>query len=212
MRKLLLACGILSSLWYVAINVLVPLRWPGYSAADQTVSELSAIGAPTRPLWVVLAMPYVLLFAAFGWGVLQSAGASRPLRAAGWLILFYCVFNAYWPPMHPREVLGAGGATLTDTLHLVWAGVTTMLFMLIMACAAAARPGRFRRFTLTSMVLLVAFGGLTSLAAPGIARNLATPWSGVWERIDIGIFLLWIAAFALMLMRTGPRKLGEKQT
>jgi hypothetical protein len=49
-RQLLLACGLLSSLLYVAMNVVVPMQWQGYSSAAQTVSELSAIGAPTRPL------------------------------------------------------------------------------------------------------------------------------------------------------------------
>jgi hypothetical protein len=42
LRKTLLACGVLSSLLYVAMNVFVPMQWPGYSSAAQTVSELSA--------------------------------------------------------------------------------------------------------------------------------------------------------------------------
>lgn len=43
--KVLLVCGILSSLLYVAMNVFVPMLFEGYSLASQTVSELSAIGA-----------------------------------------------------------------------------------------------------------------------------------------------------------------------
>ena len=53
LRKLFLACGVLSSLLYVAMNVFVPIQWDGYSTASQTVSELSAIGAPMRVLWLV---------------------------------------------------------------------------------------------------------------------------------------------------------------
>ena len=41
----LLLCGILSSLLYVAMNVLIPMQFEGYSVVSQTVSELSAIGA-----------------------------------------------------------------------------------------------------------------------------------------------------------------------
>jgi hypothetical protein len=81
-RNALLICGILSSLWYVAINILVPLMYEGYSMGSVTVSELSALGAPTKILWVLLALPYPLLFAAFGWGVWQSAESSRPLHVA----------------------------------------------------------------------------------------------------------------------------------
>lgn len=68
-HKVLLACAIASSLLYVGMNVFIPLRWAGYNVASQAVSELSAIGAPTRALWVPLGIVYTLLVAAFGWGV-----------------------------------------------------------------------------------------------------------------------------------------------
>jgi hypothetical protein len=64
-RKILLVCGILSSLLYVAMNVIAAILYEGYSSASQTVSELSAIGAPTRPLWLLLGIPYTLLATAF---------------------------------------------------------------------------------------------------------------------------------------------------
>ena len=50
--RLLLVCGVVSSVLYVAMNGIIPLLFEGYNIASQTVSELSAIGAPTRPLWV----------------------------------------------------------------------------------------------------------------------------------------------------------------
>ncbi len=108
--------------------------------------------------------------------------------------------------MHSRDVLAAGGETLTDTLHLVWAGVTTALFLLMMACAATAFSGAFRRITILSMGFLVAFGVLTAMDAPDLAMGLPTPWIGIWERVDIGVFVVWVAAFALILMRAEARK------
>jgi hypothetical protein len=48
MRKALIVCGIVSSLYYVAVNVYVPTQWDEYSVASQTVRELSAIDAPDR--------------------------------------------------------------------------------------------------------------------------------------------------------------------
>jgi hypothetical protein len=50
-QQVLLICGIASSLLYAAMLVFVPLFWKGYSSASQTVSELSAIDAPSRSLW-----------------------------------------------------------------------------------------------------------------------------------------------------------------
>jgi len=103
--KILLMCGIVSSLLYVAMIVFGPMQWEGYRSASQTVSELSAIGTPTRPLWVPLGIAYTLLVAAFGWGVWASARQKRPLRVAGGLLVAYGVTGLAWPPMHLR---GAG--------------------------------------------------------------------------------------------------------
>ena len=76
-RKVLLICGIVSSLLYVAMNVLGAMQWEGYSSISQTVSELFAIGAPSRPLWVLLGILYQVLATLFGWGVWASAGRNR---------------------------------------------------------------------------------------------------------------------------------------
>ena len=103
-RKGLLVCGILSSLLYTAMAVFVPMRYDGYSSASQTISELSAIGAPTRAPWVVLGIAYTLLVAAFGWGVRASGHDNRPLRVAAGLLVAYGLIGLAWPlaPMHMR--------------------------------------------------------------------------------------------------------------
>ena len=76
--------------------------------------------------------------------------------------------------MHLREVLAAGGGTLTDTMHIVLGSVTVVLMLLAMAFGAAAFGKRFRLYSIASMVILVAFGALTFLDAPRIAANLPT--------------------------------------
>src|SRR4249920_473173 len=109
LRKALLICGILSSLLYGAMMVLIAMPWEGYSSASQTVSELSAIGAPTRSLWLLPAAFYTVLVTAFGWGVWKSARESRSLRVVGALITAYGALGLVWPlaPMHLRETLAA---------------------------------------------------------------------------------------------------------
>ncbi len=61
-----------------------------YSAAPQTVSELFAIGAPSRPLVVPLMLTYDVLVIAFGVGVVgigwwkaRCARRGRPAGAYG---------------------------------------------------------------------------------------------------------------------------------
>ena len=201
LRKTLLACGLASSLLYLAMNVFVPLQWAAYSSFSQTISELSAIDAPTRPLWVPLGIVYTLLVAAFGVGVWTCADRSRPLRVVGGLFVANGLIGLAWLPMHQRAVLAAGGATLTDTMHIVWSVVTVALMMFEIGFAAAALDRRFRRFSIATMVVLFVCGALTFWSAPGVAANLPTPWLGVWERINVLGFMLWQAVLAIALLR-----------
>jgi len=195
-RKILLSCGFLSSLLYIAMNVFIPPLFEGYDSASQTVSELSAIDAPTRPLWVALAMVYIMLFACFGWGVWKSAAGNNYLRYVSIIIGLYVVVNFYWPPMHLR----GNEPTLTDTLHIVWAMITIVMMMFIMIFGAVALGKTFRIITGITFFIFVLFGVLIGLESPGIARNLPTPYIGIWERINIGAFMIWMMIFARELL------------
>jgi hypothetical protein len=200
LTKFLLYCGIISSIWYLAINIIVPLNYPGYDAASQAVSELSAIGAPTRALWVLLCSFYSALMIAFGWGVLKASRHKRAIQVAGDLLILSAVFNLAWPPMHQREVIAAGGGTITDTLHIVFTIITVVFMMIIIGLSATALGKWFRIYSIISIVLLLFFGIVTGLDAPAMESLQPTPWMGVWERISIGIYMLWIIMFALKLM------------
>lgn len=195
MKRYLLNCGVISSLLYIVMNAFIPLLYEGYSFRSHTVSELSAIGAPTRQIWVPLAFVYMLLFAAFGYGVLKSANGNRRLRTLAIVIFAYCAWNFYWPPMHQRGI----EPSLTDTLHIVWASVTVILMMVMMGFGAAALGTKFRVYTFVTMILLMGFGFMTSLDAPKIAGNLPTPLLGIWERILIALFMIWVIVLAIML-------------
>ena len=166
------------------------------------MSELSAIGAPTRALWEWLVAPYTLLVIAFGIGVRISADANRALRITGTLITVHGALGLAWPfaPMHQRETLAAGGSTVSDTLHLVLGAVTVLLMLMAITFAAAAFGKWFRVYSFATLAILFVFGALTFLDAPNIGTNLPTPWVGLWERINIGAFLLWIAVLAVRML------------
>lgn len=199
--SVLLACGIAAAVLEGAMLVFVPLLWPSYSSADQTVSELSAIDAPTRLLWVTLGTIYTALIIAFGWGVRASAGRSRALRVVGAAFLVSGLIGLFWPPMHLREVLAAGGKTLTDTLHIAWTIATGVLMLVAMGFGAWSFGKRFRLYSVATVVVLLAAGALTSVDAPKLEANLPTPGMGVWERVNMGVYLLWVAVLALTLLR-----------
>jgi hypothetical protein len=203
-QKTLLICGILSSLLYVAMNIFVPLWDDSYNSFSQTISELSAIDAPTRLAWVIPGILYTILVAAFGWGIRRSAGQNRKLRIAGDLLFAYGIIGIGWTfaPMHKREVLAAGGATVSDTVHLYVMSTISSLFMLIsMGFAAAAFGKWFRIYSIISILSLLFYGAITASYATKVEKDLPTPWLGVIERLMIGVFLLWAVMLALLLLQ-----------
>lgn len=209
-RKALLSCGIVSSLLYVALTVLGAIRWEGYSSISQSVSELSAIGAPSRPLLIPFFIAYSVLVIAFGLGVWKTAGRTRPLRVVAGLLVAFGVacLTGPWTPMHQRGT----ERTLTDTLHIVSAIVDVLLFLLIIGFGAMAFGKRFRLYSIATIVILVVFGALAGLDGPRIAANLPTPWLGVTERINIFGYLLWFAVLAIALLRAPEPATGRSDS
>ncbi|MES1214781.1 MAG: DUF998 domain-containing protein, partial [Bacteroidota bacterium] len=201
MLRLLFYCGIISSLWYTFMNIFVPLHYPGYSSFSMTVSELSAIDAPTRILWVLLCTPYPLLYASFGWGILYASENSRTLKILSALIIGYSIINLYWPPMHTREAIASGEKSLSDTLHIAWTIVTLLLFICTMIFGAKAFGKKFRYYTIISIILLMGFGVLTSQDTSNLEANLATPMMGLWERINQYIYFLWVIILSIQLLK-----------
>lgn len=200
-RRILIACGALSSLFYIGMNIFIPSLYDGYNAASQTVSELSAIGAPTRRLWVILGMIYGLLAITFGWGVWVIAGDSKRLRVIAVLLIASAVVGLFWPPMHQRDVLAVGGGTTTDVFHIVFTAIVVPLQVLIIAFAARLFGKGFRIYSILSVVAMLLFGVLTGFEAPDMEKNLPTPLMGVWERIGMAAYMIWIVVFSILLLR-----------
>ena len=205
-RKVLLTCGILSSLLYVGANVVGARRWSSYSLRSQTVSELSAIDAPSRPVVIPLLTGHGALLIPFGLGVRESAGRKRGLRATGALLMVLAASDLPAPlfPMHQREALARGEGSRTDTLHIIVTSVNSMLILLAIGFGSTALGRRFRLYSIGTILILLVAGGLTATQASRLEANLPTPWAGVSERISIGGYLLWQAVLAGMLIRAEP--------
>lgn len=199
-RKLLLVCGILASLLYVATDMLAAIRWEGYSYTAQTISETFAIGAPTRPLVLLRGLGYSVLVIAFGLGVWGSASGKRPLRVAGGLLVGIAVVDLVAPFVAPMHLRGAE-RTLTDTMHIVLASVDVLFILLIIGFGASAFGKRFRLYSIGTILVVVVFGTLAGLDGPRIAANLPTPWVGVTERISVFSYMLWLVVLAIGLLR-----------
>lgn len=197
--RALLACGIVSSLLYVAMDLVASWLWTDYRYTAQVISELSAIDAPTRPLWLAFGVVYQALLFAFACGVWLVAGSRCSLRIVAALLFGMVALDVAWGffPMHLR----GAPATLTDTVHAVFAGVQVVLTLCAIGFAAAGLSKQFRIYSIASVILMLAAGTGTFFYAPRVAAQLPTPGIGLLERVNVYGYLLWIGTLAAALLR-----------
>ena len=178
-RNVLLVCGILSSLLYVATDVIGNLLYEGYSFTDNTWSELFAIGAPTRPLTVPYSIASTLLAVAFAVGVWTSASPKLAARITAAMLLGTSAVGVaaqVFFPMLTREALAAGEGTVRNALHLPVSMVSILFLLLAVGFGAALLGRRFRWYSIGTILMLVVFGVLAGLQGGQAEANLPTPW------------------------------------
>jgi len=216
-RQGLLGCGVVSSVLYVATDVIASLRYPGYSYADQQISELLAEGAPSRPFMVAFNLiPYDLLVVAFAVGVWAVAGRTRAGRITAAGLVAFAVFGTVtglFFNMDRREVLAAGQDTLRSTMHLPGTAVMALCILLAMGFGSRLLGKRFRYYSYATIATVLASGLLVATQVGQLAANQPTPWMGLEERVSSYGMMLWTALLAIGLLRaqatTARRQLGK---
>jgi hypothetical protein len=199
--RLLLVCGVVAAPFFILTDIVAAtLVYPGYDYTAQQVSELSAIGAPSRDFWMVMGFPYNLLTLAFAAGVWLAAGRRTSLKVAAALIAIFAVNSLAWgwvAPMHMRGTV----FTDTDALHIAFAFSAVALMLGFMGFGAAAFGRRFRIYSALTAIAMLAAGAVVGTQVAAIAANQPTPWMGLVERISVYGPMIWMAAFALQLLR-----------
>lgn len=204
MQKALLLCGIAASLLYaVANDLLAAMLYQGYSPFSQTISELTSIGAPTRPALIPVLVIYMGLLMAFAIGVWQSRDLGKPaLRVTAVLLIAYAAMQPLWFPF-PMTARGQiqTASSVADIMH-IGLGLATVLFEFAAIGFGAASFGkRFRVYSIVTLAIELVFGALIFVYVPRVAAGEPTPWLGVVERINVAAWMLWLAVLAVTLLR-----------
>lgn len=196
-----LPCGILSSVLYFAADIYLSVTYEGYSYLHQTVSELNAIGAPTRDLSVVLGVAGHILLLLFGVGIWLSAAGSRRLRVVAGAVIALGAFGAWGVSFASMQLRG----TQQEGPHLVSGAVGAVLVVTAIVFAAIAFGVRFRRYSIATIIVMLVFAAWAAKDSGRIEAGLATPWVGVIERISFYSWHLWFILLAFRLSRAGSR-------
>ena len=205
----LLACGIAAALIYAAAHdALAVLLYDGYSAFSQAVSELSSVGAPTRPAALVVEFVSDVLLVAFGVGVWRAALGRRSLRIVAACVIGYGALFPLWLPF-PMTARGGGRTPgTTDLMHLVLGVATIVLMLVAIGCGATAFARPFRLYSVGTFVAVLVLWSWSGSYGGRIAADRPTPWLGVVERAALAAWLAWVVVLALVLLREKPRRRG----
>ena len=201
LQTILLVCGILSSVLYVATDLIGGMTYEEYSFSAQTISELGAIGSPSKPLVYPLFLTYDVLLVAFGIGVMrESVARQRALRFAAFLLAGIGVIGLVMAPYSALHMRGAEW-TISDTLHIVVTSVMVLSILLAVGFGAVTLGPRFLRYSFGTLLMLVVSLALIGVYGPRLAAHLPTPGLGIIERVNIYAYLLWVAVLAIGLLR-----------
>jgi hypothetical protein len=206
----LLMSGIVSVVLYIVATIIGSYAWPEYNSFSQSVSELIAVNAPSASIVIPMFLLYSLLVFIFGASILMSAKENKSLKFVAVFIVakeIFGVIATLFAPMHLRGET----TTITDTMHIVLTAIGVLLCMFpAIILSAKAFGGWFRIFSMVVILIFLICGTLAGMDGAKIAENLPTPYAGVWERINIFSYFVWVIALSFKLLQINKRNISNE--
>jgi hypothetical protein len=201
LRKTLIYCGIAAPILYIMTVIVGAAMRNDYSQLVNAISELISNGAPNKAILDVVFNIYnalLLAFALGGYYVLKSA--PRLCRMAMGIFIAIQILSFSWG-FFPMDPLGTE-TTFAGTMHNVLGGVVafaTITMPLLMGLGLRQKDG-FQNYVRYSFVTsaIIFISGLTGVILAGYGIQLF----GLFERITIGSYELWIFVTAVILLKT----------
>src|SRR5215208_6383502 len=195
MKKIIMLCGLVASIFYLGTVLLGVLLRPGYSHISMAISELVADSAPNRSLLSSLFLLYNTLLSVFGVSLFLRANSQSRGRVSGNIgslaLMLVGIAGILMELVFPQEP-GGTATTFAGTMHFVMAGVAslgTMVAILMLAFWFKNIPDlkKYVRYSFISVAIIFLSGGTTAAA---MADH--SPLFGLLERITIFTFILWM--------------------
>jgi hypothetical protein len=198
-QKALLLCGVLSPFLRVATDIIAGKLWKDYNFVSRSISDLSAIGAPTRSLVVPLEITSLVFSILFAIGVWSFTRDNTLLRITAVMLLGSGVFSltGTFFPVHLAE----GITTSANKTNTIIIGISVLFLVLSMVFGAAAFKGWFRIFSIGMFVVFLVEDVWATWGKPFTLGGERGPLVGVQERTMLWGYLIWMAVLAVKLLR-----------
>ncbi len=196
-QKILLSCGIFAPLIYLGTDLLSGRLLKGYNFAAQSISELSAIGSPTRSLVVAFTIVADILMIAFGVGVWRIAGQALLPRIVSGLVIGNVVTGLVATLFFPARF---GETPVFASPGVIIMFLSVVCFVLAMFFGSMAFDGWLRMLSLAIPVTYILLAILRFATAKSSSAGETVSLVGAQERTMSYSFLLWVIALSIYLL------------
>jgi len=198
--QVMLFCGVLSPVVYLATDRIAGRLLNGYSFAAQSMSELSAAGAPTRSLAASLNLVAALLMIAFGVGVWRSGDRGLLRHITGGLLIANAALGLIATLFFPTR-FGVRPGFGSPGVIIMFLSVVCFVPAMLFGVAALGGWIRVLSIAIPAGYVLLAVLRLAPTASP--SKGQAESLIGAQERTMVYSFLLWVTALAIHLLMSG---------
>jgi hypothetical membrane protein len=201
MKKFYPIFGIIGPIIYILVVIIGGALRSDYSFLYNTISELTSANAPNLILMSILFGIYNISILIFGIGAYldNEIDNSRKYKAAT-LMLSIVGFLGILLLFFPQDLRNAA-VTFQGTMHIVIAGITS-LFTLISVLLVGINFRKVKEMKNFAVYSFISFAViLVSGGAAAISVGSNSTYGGLFERITIFAFMIWVLVFSYMIMK-----------
>ncbi|MFW9942902.1 MAG: DUF998 domain-containing protein [Candidatus Thorarchaeota archaeon] len=201
-KKNLYYGGIFGPIIFLINDLIGSIITHGFNPIRNAVSELTQRGSENAILLSSLFLIAGVMLVVFAIGIIvhYKFADSKLLFLGGIFIIFLGIFSALSGTIFPMDPFDTD-ATFPGTMHIVLTGFNIVLIILAIPMIGIGlyrekKWKSFRLYSIVTVLIMATCGGLTSVLMMNDIELL-----GLFERITIYAYQLWIAILAVLLIK-----------
>jgi hypothetical protein len=197
-RGLVGASGLIAVGLYVGATVLGGVLDPHYSQIGNSISQLTATGAPSWSVEAPLYAAYNLVLFGFSVAIYRTLSNARRLTALAVVFFAIGAIAGLGQVTFFRQDPGGIPVTVSGLGHIILAAVSSLLTVVSTLVYGFA----FRRDATWRKLSSPSFGATAALllSGPAAALTVTTAYAGLFERVTIGVFMLWVVVVSVFAL------------
>ncbi len=197
MNKYFVLTGAIASIIYISHVIIGSILWKDYKHLSQSISDLTAIGAPNRVFLSRIIYFYAIFSLFFSLILLKNYNISKSFRVGTYLFFIMQIISLAYS-FFPQDSLGSQ-ITFKGFMHLFITALIIPLTILAPIFIGVGLKNEKELYILGNIsvlcgILIFIFGGLTAIFF--VKKN---PFRGLMEKINIGILQVWIFLLSISL-------------